>query len=188
MTCFYNSNGNFTYTAEGPSVPDGTFDFAYSFIMPAGAWYDITSCPLGIQIPPLVIPGPNYRLEPSYGSIALAAGFLPDPHQVAIAAGGVYEASTTVDSACRGWIAEAPDYRLSFTASTNPLLTISATSADDTTLVINDPGGNWHCNDDSDGLNPAVAFEQPLSGQYDIWIGTYSEGDLFQSTLSISEY
>lgn len=195
LTCFYNTGGEFTYTAEGPSAPDGTFDFAYSFILPAGAWYDEAACPLAIDIPPLVAPGPNLGLEPAYGTIELAAGFLPDPHQVEILAGGVFDASATIDSACRGWIAEAPDYRLNFTASTNPLLTISATSTDaatnvsnDTTLVINDPQGNWHCNDDSEGLNPAVAFDQPLSGQYDIWIGTYSEGDFFQSTLSISEF
>lgn len=188
LTCFYNPIGEFTYTEVGPIAPDGTFDFAYSFILPDGAWYDETACPLAIAIPPLAIPGPNLGLEPSYGSIDLAAGFVPDPHQVEILAGGVFEAFATVDAACRGWIAEAPDYRLNFTASTNPLLTISATSDDDTTLVINDPQGNWHCNDDSDGLNPAVAFDQPLTGQYDIWIGTYSEGDFFQSTLSISEF
>ncbi|MBL4572245.1 MAG: hypothetical protein JKY86_04130 [Gammaproteobacteria bacterium] len=43
-------------------------------------------------------------------------------------------------------------------------------------MVINDPSGNWFCNDDSDFLNnssAAILFDNPTSGIYNIWIGTY---------------
>jgi len=189
LTCFYNSNGEFTYTADGPSAPDGTFDFAYSFILSDGAWYDESACPMAIGIPPLVRPGPDFTLDPAFGRVDLAAGFLPDPHQVDILAGGTYDASISIDPACRGWIAAAPDYRLTFTASSNPRLTILVESAADTTLVINDPQGIWHCNDDSNSFDPAIAFSTPLSGQYDIWVGTFGGAGIYPAaTLMITEY
>lgn len=40
-------------------------------------------------------------------------------------------------------------------------------------------------------LNPEIVFAQPLTGQYDIWIGTYDDqddlGDFPQVTLRVSE-
>ena len=58
-------------------------------------------------------------------------------------------------------------------------------------MIVNDPSGNWHCNDDFDsagGTNPGVVFSQPVAGIYDIWVGTYSEGEAFESAnLHITE-
>ena len=58
-------------------------------------------------------------------------------------------------------------------------------------MIVNDPSGNWHCNDDFDsagGTNPGVVFSQPDAGIYDIWVGTYSEGEAFESAnLHITE-
>ena len=53
----------------------------------------------------------------------------------------------------------------------------------------NDASGNWVCDDDggNNGLNPAITFANPTSGQYDVWVGTFSEGTLQPSTLNISE-
>ena len=57
----------------------------------------------------------------------------------------------------------------------------------DTTLVVNAADGSWHCNDDFDGLNPAITFEAPASGQYDIWVGVYGEAGVAPAGLYISE-
>lgn len=132
---------------------------------------------------------PDFSLEPAYGAIDLTAGFTPDPHTVAVAAGGELDAGNIGVPGCVGAIARAPDFRLNWTAGDNGLpLIISAASAGDVTLVINDAQGNWVCNDDREGsLNPLVSFETPVSGQYDIWVGTFSEGELQDSTLYISE-
>ena len=84
----------------------------------------------------------------------------------------------------------APDFRLNWTAGSGALpLIFSVASEADTTLVINDAQGNWVCDDDGGnaGLNPSISFTAPASGQYDVWVGTYSEGDLQSSTLNISE-
>jgi len=129
---------------------------------------------------------PDYTLEPAYGTIELASGFTPDPHSVAISAGGPYNAYQIPE--CVGFIATAPDYRVNFTAGDAGLpLIFSVQSEADTTLVINDASGNWVCNDDTDGLNPVVRFDTPTSGQYDVWVGTFSEGATQPSTLNVSE-
>ena len=128
----------------------------------------------------------DWSQAPTFGSVNLTSGFTPDPYTVAITAGGSIEASNLSPS-CRGMIANAPDYRLNFSAGSLPLY-ISAYSNADTTLVVNGPDGSWYCNDDTNGLDPALAWGSPQSGQYDIWIGTYgSNSELASSTLHISE-
>lgn len=129
----------------------------------------------------------DFSAPPTYGSTNLNAGFTPDPYTVNITSGGVRRASN-VSGSCRGWIANAPDYSVYYTAGSVFDLTISATSSSDTTLVINGPNGNWYCDDDSgDGLNPLMTFSNPRSGRYDIWVGSYREGDYANATLAISE-
>jgi hypothetical protein len=65
-------------------------------------------------------------------------------------------------------------------------LIFSVQSPADTTLVVNDPNGNWLCNDDTDGLNPEVRIDGPIAGRYDVWVGTYNTGALEPATLQIS--
>lgn len=133
---------------------------------------------------------PDWSLDPAYGTVALVSGFQPDPHTIGIAAGGNIDASSMGVPGCVGWIARAPDYRLNWTAGSETLpLIISAASDADTTLVVNDASGNWLCDDDGGdaGLNPSIRIDHPASGQYDIWVGTYSQGSLESSTLHISE-
>jgi hypothetical protein len=134
--------------------------------------------------------GPDYTLDPAYGSIELVSGFEPDPHRVSIAAGGEIAASSIGAPGCLGWIARAPDYRVNWTAGEGQLPLIFSVQSDaDTTLVINDANGNWVCDDDggNQGLNPSISFAQPSSGQYDVWVGTFTQGGLQNSTLSVSE-
>ena len=106
-----------------------------------------------------------------------------------ISAGGSYDASN-LQPGCVGFIARAPDYRVNFTAGRGSLpLIFSVNAESDTTLVINDAGGNWVCDDDGgeQGLNPSITFASPASGQYDVWVGTFNEGQLQPSTLHVSE-
>jgi hypothetical protein len=133
---------------------------------------------------------PDFSLDPAYGSIELAAGFTPDPHTVAIAAGGELDASNLGVPGCVGSIARAPDFRVNWTAGPgNRPLIFSVNSAADTTIVVNDATGNWICDDDggNEGMNPSVRIENPQSGQYDVWVGVYGGGELQESTLHVSE-
>jgi hypothetical protein len=131
---------------------------------------------------------PNWRAAPTYGTINLAAGFSPDPFLRSIQAGGANEVDLG-GSECSGYIhAAAPDLDLNYDAGQYQLV-IYAKSDTDITLIVNDPSGNWFCSDDVSGTNPAITFNNPRSGNYNIWIGTYrpSSSPLPESVLYISE-
>lgn len=129
----------------------------------------------------------NWRLNPSYGSVTLNAGFLPDPRTRTVRAGG--DQHFTGGGGCPGggWFANAPDYRLYYRAG-NYRLSIYVRAPGDTMLLVNDPTSTWFCNDDANGLDPGIQFSNPASGQYDIWVGTYNRSRVGNSTIFISEY
>lgn len=133
--------------------------------------------------------GPDWSLPPTYGTVSLNTGYTPDPHTVNLQAGGELNAPDyNLGPGCLGSIAAAPDYRVNYTAGTTFPLAFAASSSADTTLIVNAPDGSWHCNDDYVGLNPQVTFNNPLSGQYDVWVGTYWSGDGYpNATLSVTE-
>ena len=125
-------------------------------------------------------------LPANYGEVTLEAGFVPDPHIARITAGGTIEASSIEGASCVGRISDAPDYKVNYTAGGFPLVFESFGSAD-TTLIVNDANGNWHCDDDSGpGLNARLVISEPGTGRYDIWIGTFGESTA-PAKLTVSE-
>ncbi|MBX3430094.1 MAG: peptidase S1 [Hyphomonadaceae bacterium] len=131
----------------------------------------------------------NWQANPTYGSVQLRSGFQPDPHNIQMTAGGEVNARAALGNACPGFIANAPDFDLYWQAGNSGLpLVISADSQADTTLVVHTPSGQWLCEDDGgfNGLNPGMRIDNPQSGLYDIWVGTYN-GGYAPATLSISE-
>jgi len=141
---------------------------------------------------------PDYSLSPAFGSVSLRSGFTPDPYVVELLVGGEVSASSALsgynigqagDRRCRGNIAEAPDFRLQYEAG-NFLPLILRVDADfDTTLVVNGPDGTWYCDDDSGpGVQAALQWDNPRSGQYDIWVGAFSSSRNYEpAVLEISE-
>ena len=126
--------------------------------------------------------------DPNYGELTLSAGFTPDPALVSLLAGGSIDAADK-STGCTGFISDAPDMRLFWDGSGKgaPNLKISALSNADATLVVNGPDGRWYCDDDSgEDSNPLVELT-PRAGRYEIWVGTYSEGETKRAVLSISE-
>ncbi|MCH8491236.1 MAG: hypothetical protein LAT81_15090, partial [Oceanicaulis sp.] len=115
--------------------------------------------------------------------IRLSAGSTPDPYRVDVTAGGPVRATDLVrnatpgqagDRRCRGNVSERPAARLDFRAGPEDL-TVTAEANFDTTLVVRGPDGTWYCDDDSGRGNiAALAFTQPRSGVYEIWVGAYS--------------
>ena len=129
----------------------------------------------------------DYNEDPSFGSVSLSAGFAPDPYTVDLASGGSIDVDSRLGGDCSGYVANAPDFRVNYESGSLPLI-FSVNSDADTTLVINAPSGDWVCDDDGgDGLNPSIRFNAPQSGQYDIWVGTYSSSAFEDATLFISE-
>jgi hypothetical protein len=131
----------------------------------------------------------DWQAQAAYGHIQLASGFQPDPHNVSLTAGGEINARTTLGNAGPGFIANAPDFDLVWQAGNLGLpLVISVDSQVDTTLVVRTPNGQWLCEDDGgfNALNPGMRIDNPQSGLYDIWVGTYN-GGYAPAVLSISE-
>ncbi|MEM6712364.1 MAG: hypothetical protein AAF590_08785 [Pseudomonadota bacterium] len=115
----------------------------------------------------------------------LTAGFTPDPFTTQLAAGGPIDAST-VDDICVGFIASGADFVLDYTSGDWPLR-FSVTSDVDTTMLVRAPSGEVLCNDDSDGLNPALAIASPTSGRYEVYIGTFNANAVANATFAITE-
>lgn len=131
---------------------------------------------------------PDWRAEPRYGVLDLRVGFEPDPREVAVDAGGNRDARM-IGQSCAGWIDYSrPDVNLTYSQGTGQYpLYLGAVSRADTTIVVKDPEGNWHCNDDFEGLNPGVVFQRPLFGSYSIWVGTLDRGPTQSAVVRISE-
>jgi hypothetical protein len=127
---------------------------------------------------------PDWAAPPTYTTLNLQAGFEPDPRTIQVQAGGDFDAAA-LGGACIGMVnGRAPDVDINYRAGSFPL-NIYARSSADTVLVFNDPQGRWHCNDDTHGLNPAISFPRPESGNYNIWVGVI--GGAAPATLSITE-
>lgn len=124
--------------------------------------------------------------EPTFGSTDLGFGFLPDPFEIELASGGFVDASEAVSESCWGYIASVPDFRINWSGEGGDLR-IFFVGDGDTTLIINDPSGGWHCNDDFDDMNPLVGFENSAAGQYDIWVGSFEVDTNVFGTLYVTE-
>lgn len=126
-------------------------------------------------------PMPDWSLNSTFGELDLVSDFSPNPISVDIRAGGDIDANQAIGGNCVGWIARAPDYRMFFNPGRHPIR-FSFISSADTTLVINIPNTDWYCDDDAgEGLNPSITLNQPIAGQYDIWVGTYVYDPSFPS-------
>jgi serine protease Do/protease YdgD len=128
----------------------------------------------------------NYNLRPSYGTVTLNAGFAPDPYVVTVRAGGDNNFRGGGGCPGGGWFPNAPDFRVHYRAGSYQL-SFYVRAPGDTMLLVNDPSGTWYCNDDYQGLDPAIVFARPRSGQYDIFAGTYNRSRVRNTRLYITE-
>ncbi|MCX7668832.1 MAG: hypothetical protein N2439_02005, partial [Anaerolineae bacterium] len=89
--------------------------------------------------------------------------------------------NVTPDLACVGYYPGAPYLQVAwFSGGPNLRFYFVPTDpAGDTTLLIYDPAGNVHCNDDSFGtLSPTVDIASPANGTYTVWLGSYGPGSV----------
>jgi hypothetical protein len=128
-------------------------------------------------------PPPNQGTP--YGAISLTSGFLPDPQMRQGMSGGPIDAMS-MNSSCRGHIGTSPDHVLYLNSPFN-FLRVYASSQADTTLVIRGPNGEVFCNDDTFGFNPSVDMQGAQPGMYQVFVGSYSEGDTQPYMLGLTE-
>ena len=125
--------------------------------------------------------------DPRYGSHVLAPGFAPSPFtRDALSGGDIEVKSLRLGDNCLGYAAKDPDFLIELTGEFNRITFLIA-SAEDTTLIMNLPNGSWACNDDTNGLNPALVLHNSAPGSYRLWIGSYAAETYDESVLYISE-
>jgi hypothetical protein len=184
-------SGSSAYTF---AVTPGAYDLRAEFCGTSDAveerQADLTSDSTWTISPTAAAGGLDYSLDPNYGAATIASGFVPDPQTVSITSGGPVDISALgLGSGCGGYATSAPDFEVTYTSGTFPLLRFYFVSTSgDTTLVINGPSGAWYCADDSFGtLHPTIDFQNPSSGVYDVWVGSYSSDTFAAGNLFITE-
>jgi hypothetical protein len=130
--------------------------------------------------------------SPNYGEMNLTAGFTPDPNSLQITSGGTVDVSTlNLGNDCAGYVTSQPDLLLHWSGGASAtFLRIFFVTDDgsDTTLIVNTPGGDWLCNDDSSyGLDPVVDIDYADPGSYHIWVGTSNPDILSVGTLYFTQ-
>ena len=135
---------------------------------------------------PIDDPELDYTLTPNYGTASLGAGFTPDPYSVGMTSGGHVDVSY-LGSSCAGFATQAPDLRVNVSGGGALLRLYFIAASADTTMVVNDPFGNFYCVDDSFAtVNPTIDFNNPANGAYDIWVGSYASGTLVPGTFYVT--
>ncbi len=126
--------------------------------------------------------------DSNYGSVTLTPGFTPDPHSVPVTSGGRLSVrDMNLGSGCVGYATNQPDFIVRVSDEMS-FLRFYGEADGDMGLVINDPSGNWHCDDDSHtGTNPMVSLNNAGDGQYDVWISSYSSDENIRGTLYVTE-
>lgn len=129
---------------------------------------------------------PDWQGRPHFGTVELSAGFQPDPYVRNITAGGTNRLENCGLNAS-GFVTVRPDFDL-YWQGTSSQLTIAVEANADAILLVNAPDGSWFYSDDYRGTNPAITFNNPMQGLYDIWIGTYDGSRRNPGRLIITEY
>lgn len=96
------------------------------------------------------------------------------PQQYPMFAGGGLDLGQCGSVPGHGYITAAPNFSLNYDAmGMGRDLEFRVESECDTTMLINDSTAQWHYNDDTNGLQPAIRLSGAQTGRFDIWVGTY---------------
>jgi hypothetical protein len=113
----------------------------------------------------------------------------PNGYLVEVVAGGSYPVSGVAEG-CAGFVSASPDFRFAY-RSGGQALTIKAIATSSMALLINAPDGTWRCTASAVGDNQqhiaTLLDDHPMTGVYDIWVGTAVRGQTADALLSIAE-
>lgn len=131
----------------------------------------------------------NAEEAPIFGDITIEHP-LKEPLTVRGMSGGtipvkqITDRTDTPTGACTGYIDKEPDHTLRLKNKFD-YMKLVIESPEDTTLVVQGPGGTW-CNDEFEDKNPGIVGEW-LGGEYYVWIGSYKQEQYLPYTLIITE-
>ncbi|MBK8169773.1 MAG: hypothetical protein IPK60_05465 [Sandaracinaceae bacterium] len=132
--------------------------------------------------------GLNPRGRPNYGTRPISPGFSPDPISVPVVTGGTVDvASLHLGQGCVGYTAQAPDFQFTLTGPSRFLRIFVDAGQADTTLIVNRADGTWACADDTYGMNPGVDLVNAMPGVYNVWVGSYRNGERVNGTFAVTQ-
>ena len=120
----------------------------------------------------------------------LESQFTPNPLILEGMSGGELKATEVVQTEetatgyCDGYVNRQPNHILVL-QNFFEFLKIEVESNNDTTILVQGPGGVW-CNDDAYNTNPVIEGEWQ-EGRYQIWIGSYEANSSKNYQIKISE-
>lgn len=160
-----------------------TIESARQWMQPQWGWLSLLSLVL-------IAPAAHAENVSRNHTLELTPGFSPQLIEINGVTGGSVAAPQivgTTDSPtgqCVGYADRQPDYILAlgqfFTG-----LQVRVESNNDTTLMVQGPGGVW-CNDDANSQDPVISG-QWQEGNYLIWVGSYQANQYYPFTLLIEE-
>lgn len=129
---------------------------------------------------------------PDHGIAAGAVGFQPDPFRIEGVTGGgdIDAAQRNLGADCAGRINVQPAFRFQALTAFDVLRFVFIADAvtADATLIVLDPHGDFHCNNNFAGLrNPLVEITAASPGVYNVWVGALTNrvfGDLYLTARS----
>lgn len=119
-------------------------------------------------------------LQPGFESISLEASGGGD-----LALGTV----ATGNTACTGFASTVPTLSFTWSGESDGVRVIFE-GKEDSSLVVLTPEGKVLCNDDSNGdanVNPAVNVENPVEGQYEVFVASNGPESIVTGSLTITE-
>ena len=122
----------------------------------------------------------------AFVTLNLTAGYAMDPFLVSIEGGGTIDASA-LGEGCSGYVNEAPALSMDWEGDAD-FAEFFYLSDHDPVMVIETPSGEFLCADDANEqlLDPVIELANPEQGVYNVWIGTFDEGQRFPGILVIT--
>ena len=94
--------------------------------------------------------------------------------------------AASIQAGCSGHVDASASDVIAVLDEALPSFSLYVESASDTVLLVLDPAGNWQCNDDSFGSNPALTWSPAPAGSYHLLVGTYSSFAQGEATVLAS--
>ena len=159
-------------------------------VLPVSAAIAAPVIALGLSVAPAQAQSTScldWQAEP-YNIVRYTSEDLWTERAIDFTAGGAQDIAGCEQFYASGYYSARPDFAFYYDAEDRGrMVRIKVTSSCDTTLVVNDAEGRWHYNDDDEGLNPALRFDNAASGLYHIWMGTYSS-QMCPATISFETF
>ena len=136
--------------------------------------------PAPVPVPVAICPNPN-MVGPS---LTLVGSQLLQPQAYMATVGGPHDLSSCPELGGWGSATEAPSFTLYMSQMDGFQFTTDITSDCDPTLLMRDAFGQWHFNDDTNGLQPQLVVDgAALNGKVDIWVGGFGSSSC-QGTIT----